>query len=211
MAGAELSWKSWRFSQSNRKCTEENPGILIIDDFWTLTLVNISKNKTSLWFGCTCRKVNGIFCPFKAWVSKEELEDGVFKFILHRTVGTHNHPSNVAKIIANTMKVKMVALSRTKPDLSAPKIREEVMEDTLKEYKGDQDLLREINMELGDDKTIDKLIQRSRQKQLGKIPKYRDDVDPETFFEATEDDDIIVVSTNNNLRSLISLIKKYTN
>ena len=54
-------------------------------------------------------------------------------------------------------------------------------------------------MELGDDKTIDKLIQRSRQKQLGKIPKYRDDVDPETFFEATEDDDIIVVSTNNNL------------
>ena len=102
----------------------------------------------------------------------------------------------------------MVALSRTKPDLSAPKIREEVMEDTLKEYKGDQDLLREINMELGDDKTIDKLIQRSRQKQLGKIPKYRDDVDPETFFEATEDDDIIVVSTNNNLRSLISLITK---
>ena len=57
------------------------------------------------WFGCICQKVNGIFCPFKAWVSKEELEDGVFKFILHRTVGTHNHPSNVAKIIANTMKV----------------------------------------------------------------------------------------------------------
>ena len=56
------------------------------------------------------------------------------------------------------------------------------MEDTLKEYKGDQDLLREINMELGDDKTIDKLIQRSRPKQLGKIPKSRDDVDPETFF-----------------------------
>ena len=77
----------------------------------------------------------------------------------------------------------MVALFRTKSDLSAPKIREEVMEDTLKEYKGDQDLLREINMELGDDKTIDKLIQRSRQKQLGKIPKSRVDVDPETFLK----------------------------
>ena len=150
--------------------------------------------------------LNNIFWLVKRFLTIFTLR--VFKFILHRTVGTHNHPSNVAKIIANTMKVKMVALSRTKPDLSAPKIREEVMEDTLKEYKGDQDLLREINMELGDDKTIDKLIQRSRQKQLGKIPKSRDDVDPETFFEATEDDDIIVVSTNNNLRSLISLIKK---
>ena len=58
----------------------------------------------------------------------------------------------------------MVALSRTNADLSAPKISEEVMEDTLKEYKGNQDLLREINMELGDDKTIDQLTQRSRQK-----------------------------------------------
>ena len=57
------------------------------------------------------------------------------------------------------------------------------MEDTLKEYKGDQDLLREINMELGDDKTIDKLIQRSRQKQLERIPKSRDYVDPETFLK----------------------------
>ena len=94
MAGAELRWKSWRFSQSNRKSIKENPGILLIDELWTLTMISISKSKTSLWFGCTCRKVNGIFCPFKAWVSKEEIEDGVFKFILNRTVGTHNHPSN---------------------------------------------------------------------------------------------------------------------
>ena len=41
----------------------------------------------------------------------------MIKFILNRTVGTHNHPSNDAKIIADTMKVKMVALSRTKPDV----------------------------------------------------------------------------------------------
>ena len=70
------------------------------------------------------------------------------------------------------------------PDLLATRRREEVMEDTLKEYKGDQDLFREIKMELGDDKTIDKLIQRSRQKQLGKIPKSRHDVDPEIFNES---------------------------
>ena len=145
-------------------------------------MITISKSKTSLWFGCTCRKINRIFCAFKAWVSKEEIEDGVFKFILNRTVGTHNHPSNVAKIIADTMKVKMVALYKTKPDVSAPKIREEVMEDTLKEYKGDQDLLREINMELGNDKTIDKLITRSRQKHLGKKPKSRDEYGPRNIF-----------------------------
>ena len=68
------TWKSYRFEKSNRTSSSHNPGILVIDEMWTFTMTDCNKDKSKLWFSCTCRKTNGIFCPVKAWVIRTEVK-----------------------------------------------------------------------------------------------------------------------------------------
>ena len=83
----------------------------------------------------------------------------------------------------------MACLANKSPDLTAPKIRESVMMEALKKYSEDEMLWREINMELGADENIDKMIKRMQQKKVGKRPKNRDEFDPSAYVG---DVDIII-------------------
>ena len=161
------AWKSWRFQETGRKSDSSNPGTLIIDEQWRLNLVSTNKAKTILYYGCVCRKTSEFVCPFKAWVGKEDVE-GVNKYILIRIIGSHNHPANIARVTADTLKLKMITLCNIKPEATAANIRNEVMEDALKDYKNDEELWREINLELGGDMNLDRMIQRAKQKKVGK-------------------------------------------
>ena len=55
------------------------------------------------------------------------------------------------------------------------------MMEALKKYSEDEMLWREINMELGADENIDKMIKRMQQKKVGKRPKNRDEFDPSAY------------------------------
>ena len=93
----------------------------------------------------------------------------------------------------------MITLCNIKPEATAANIRNEVMEDALKDYKNDEELWRDINLELGGDKNLDRMIQRAKQKKVGKKLKNRDEVDAKAFFEASEGSDIIIIDSNEDL------------
>ena len=93
----------------------------------------------------------------------------------------------------------MITLCNIKPEATAANIRNEVMEDALKDYKNDEELWRDINLELGGDKNLDRMIQRAKQKKVGKKLKNRDEVDAKAFFEASGGRDIIIIDSDENL------------
>ena len=69
----------------------------------------------------------------------------------------------------------------------------------MREYNNEPELLREINMCLGKDNNLDKMIQRKKQKQLGNKPTNIDDFDPRTYLESTNNSDILVIDSNEEL------------
>ena len=164
--------------------------MLLVDEPFSFGLVRVNKkNKkgTSIYYRCICPKSTK--CEAVAIVKAQEVVEEDQKFQLIKLSGIHNHPAQVAKIISDTLKVEMACLANKSPDLTAPKIRESVMMEALKKYSEDEMLWREINMELGADENIDKMIKRMQQKKVGKRPKNRDEFDPSAYVG---DVDIII-------------------
>ena len=164
--------------------------MLLVDEPFSFGLVRVNKkNKkgTSIYYRCICPKSTK--CEAVAIVKAQEVVEEDQKFQLIKLSGIHNHPAQVAKIISDTLKVEMACLANKSPDLTAPKIRESVMMEALKKYKEDEMLWTEINMELGADENIDKMIKRMQQKKVGKRPKNRDEFDPSAYVG---DVDIII-------------------
>ena len=64
-------WKvSYRFV-SQRKYGE-----LIVNEQHQFTKMGHSKDRNiTLWYGCSCREVNGIFCPAKIWLGRGNAEE----------------------------------------------------------------------------------------------------------------------------------------
>ena len=164
--------------------------MLLVDEQFSFGLVRVNKkNKkgTSIYYRCICTKSTK--CEAVAIVKAREVVEEDQKFQLIKLSGIHNHPAQVAKIISDTLKVEMACLANKSPHLTAPKIRESVMMEALKKYSEDEMLWREINMELGADENIDKMIKRMQQKKVGKRPKNRDEFDPSAYVG---DKDIII-------------------
>ena len=164
--------------------------MLLVDEQFSFGLVRVNKNKkgTSIYYRCICTKSTK--CETVAIVKAREVVEEDQKFQLIKLSGIHNHPAQVAKIISDTLKVEMACLANKSPDLTAPKIRESVMMEALKKYSEDEMLWTEINMELGADENIDKMIKRMQQKKVGKRPKNRrDEFDPSAYVG---DEDIII-------------------
>ena len=167
--------------------------MLLVDEQFSFGLVRVSKNKkgTSICYRCICTKstkCEAVAIVKAREVVEEEVEEDQ-KFQLIKLSGIHNHPAQVAKIISDTLKVEMACLANKSPDLTAPKIWESVMMEALKKYSEDEMLWTEINMELGADENIDKMIKRMQQKKVGKRPKNRDEFDPSAYVG---DEDIII-------------------
>ena len=146
--------------------------MLLVDEQFSFGLVRVNKkNKkgTSIYYRCICTKSTK--CEAVAIVKAREVVEEDQKFQSIKLSGIHNHPAQVAKIISDTLKVEMACLANKSPDLTAPKIRESVMMEALKKYSEDEMLWTEINMELGADENIDKMIKRMQQKKVGKRTK----------------------------------------
>ena len=181
----------------------ENPGILIINEEHKLVLHDSNKSKTRLWYRCLCSKSKGIECPVKATVSvsivgeeeaDDDKEEGEVRLRLVKLTNKHNHPGFVARIISDTLRVKMAALADQNPDMTAPKIRETIILESMAEYDGD--LWEEINMELGDDVCLDKMIKRVQQRKVGPRAQNRDDFNAKAYLTG---DNIIVLDSNEEL------------
>ena len=181
----------------------ENLGILIIDEEHKLVKHSTNKAKSSVWYRCLCYKSKGIDCPATATVAAsivgegeadEEKEEGEYVMKLVKVTGKHNHPGMVARIISDTLRVRMAGIAGQSPDMSAPKIREQVLMEAMEEYDGN--LWEEINLELGSDASLDKMIKRCQQKKVGPRAKTRDDFNAQAFVDG---DKVIVIDSNEEL------------
>ena len=124
---------SYRFV-SQRKSGDENPGELIVNEQHRFTKMGHSKDRNiTLWYGCSCREVNGIFCPAKIWLGRgnaEEEENGehlATNWIVVKLIGAHTHPAQQANIINQSATLEMIKRAVQKLDKGATEIRNDVL------------------------------------------------------------------------------------
>ena len=108
------------------------------------TKMGHSKDRNTLWYGCSCREVNGIFCPAKIWLGRgnaeeeENEENGELmatNWLVVKLIGAHTHPAQQANIIVQSATLEMIKRAVQEPDKGATKIRNDVLNDLRKEYK----------------------------------------------------------------------------
>ena len=159
-----------------------NPGILVVDEEHKFVFHRANKAKTTSVYRCMCYKAQGVECPVVATLKQtvvgeddvdDNHEEGELMMKLAKVKGVHNHPSFVARIIADTLKVKMATMAGQNLDLSAPKIREKILMEAMAEYEGN--LWGEINLELGKDEALEKMIKRCQRQKIGSKAKNRDE------------------------------------
>ena len=196
---------SYRFV-SQRKSGDENPGELIVNEQHRFTKMGHSKDRNTLWYGCSCREVNGIFCPAKIWLGRgnaeeeENEENGELmatNWLVVKLIGAHTHPAQQANIIVQSATLEMIKRAVQEPDKGATKIRNDVLNDLRKEYKDSPEFLGEIIQEFGNLESLDKKIWRARAKTEGKQPDNRDDFDPSQYYREHEGEDVVVIDSNN--------------
>ena len=94
-----------------------------------------------MWYGCSCREVNGIFCPAKIWLGRgnaeeeENEENGELmatNWFVVKLIGAHTHPAQQANIIVQSATLEMIKRAVQEPDKGATKIRNDVLNDLRK-------------------------------------------------------------------------------
>ena len=156
-----------------------------------------------MWYGCSCREVNGIFCPAKIWLDRgnaEEEENGehlATGWLVVKLIGAHTHSAQQTKIIVQSATIEMIKRAVQEPDKGATKIRNDFLNDLRKNYKDSPKFLGEIIQEFKNLESLDKKVWRARAATEGKQPNNRDDFDPSKYCREHQGDDVVVIDSNN--------------
>ena len=148
---------SYRFV-SQRKSGGENPGELIVNEQHRFTKMEHSKDRNTLWYGCNCREVNGIWLDRGNAEEEENGEHLATNWLVVKLIGAHTHPAQQANIIVQSATLEMIKRAVQEPHKGATKIRNDVLNDLRKDYKDSPEFFGEIIQEFGNLESLDKKI-----------------------------------------------------
>ena len=171
------------FLKGNRNA--KNPGKLVIGSRQQFLSGRIVKTDQGHRYFYKCARKNENRC--KASVVVDEDEFGALNLQNIPKVEDHNHICDEARVIKWKMMDEMEACFLEDITVLPSKIRKKIILKYQVKYRTSPDTWQEVIALMPSDDAIDKRLREVRMRNLGKLPRSRDDLNLETLMENLKD------------------------
>jgi hypothetical protein len=205
-SGAIPKHEFMKTSKSKAKSkNESNLGVLVTHNSMTFWMDKRSPDGTILYYTCSKKRKWG--CQATAIVNKltfiidKESMIKEDKYVLSKCSGIeeHNHEREFATIIAEKIFMEMSEKVEAEPSLQLSKIHDQILNNYETEF-GEHEFWDEIISALGKEESRIARLRRVRNRQVGQVPKSRDEFDPQPLLSKLPGgSSIIFLDSNNDL------------